>query len=102
MQWMMDIFDTNGFNSYHENLTAASGSYSTYATKSEIWSIIDYPQNKRRIHFLAKHFSDTGSACFGLHFDMLKLFVEAILSEIHAFENGYKLLGLCSVYYRFR
>jgi hypothetical protein len=102
MQWMMDIFDTKGFNSYHENLTAASGTYSTYATKSEIWSIIDYPQNHRRILFCAKNFSDAGSACSGLHFDMLKLFVEAILSEIHAFENGYKLLGLCSVYYRFR
>ena len=88
MQWMMDIFDTHGFNSYHENLTTASGTYSTYATKSEIWSIIDYPQNNRRIHFLAENFSDTGSACSGLHFNMLKLFVEAILSEIHAFENG--------------
>ena len=88
MQWMMDIFDTKGFNAYHENLTATSGTYSTYATKSEIWSIIDYPQNQRRIHFLDKNYSDTGSACSGLHFDMLKFFVEAILSEIHAFENG--------------
>ena len=88
MQCIMDIFDTKGFNSYHENLTAASGTYSTYATKSEIWSIIDYPQNHRRILFCAKNFSDAGSACSGLHFDMLKLFVEAILSEINAFENG--------------
>ena len=55
MQWMMDIFDTHGFNSYHENLTTASGTYSTYATKSEIWSIIDYPQNHRRINFGAKN-----------------------------------------------
>ena len=86
----MDIFDTNGFNSYHENLTAASGTYSTYATKSEIWSIIDYPQNNRRTHFLAENVSDTGSACSGLLLDMLKLFSGAILSEINAFENCYK------------
>ena len=88
MKWMMDIFDTHRFISYHENLTTASGTYSTYATKSEIWSIIDYPQNHRRIHLNAKNFSDADSACSGLHFDMLKRFVEAILSEIHAFENG--------------
>ena len=98
MQWLLDIFDTHWLDSDNENLTTASGTCSTYATKSDIWSIIDYPTNHRRKHILARNFCDADSACSGLHFDMLKLFVEAILSEIHAFENGYKLLGLCSVY----
>ena len=86
----MDIFGTHSLDSKHEIPTTAPGTCSTYATKSDIWSIIDYPKNHRRIHFLANNFCDSCSVCFGLHFDMLKLFLAAILSEIHAFENGYK------------